>query len=103
LVAAWHNLVVVASHNDNIIIFTNGFVVMAVAEKPISVQVLRRFIAIMRDCDWCNQFYCGLFGAFTIIKGCGPVALCGKGLVVALHGIGDQLPCVARGSLLYPA
>ncbi len=42
---------------------------------------------MMKDCNWCNQFYRGRFGSFTIIKGCGPVTHCGKGLIVALYGI----------------
>jgi hypothetical protein len=39
--------------------------------------------------NWCDQSYRGRFGAFTIVKGGGPVTYCGEGLVVALHGVRD--------------
>ncbi len=65
---------------------------MAVAKAQASLQVLWRFIAIVRGCNWHDWFYCECFGAFTIVDGCGPVAHCGEGLVVALHGIHGQLP-----------
>ncbi len=42
---------------------------------------------MVKDRNWCNQFYRGRFGAFTIVKGCGPVTYYGKGLVAALHSI----------------
>jgi hypothetical protein len=52
---------------------------------------------MMRDRDQCNQFYDGRFGTFAIIKGHGPVALCGEGLIVALHGIhGPEALCGER-------
>jgi hypothetical protein len=45
---------------------------------------------MMKDCKWCDQFYRGRFGTFTIIEGCGPITHCGdEGLIVALHGIHD--------------
>ncbi len=45
----------------------------------------------------CNWFYCEHFGTFTIVEGCGPVTHCGKGLVVALHGIrGPKALCGER-------
>jgi hypothetical protein len=66
---------------------TNTFVAMAVADRPASLQVLWRFIAIVRDCNWCNQFNREHFGAFMIVKGHGPVNYCGEGLSVALHGL----------------
>jgi hypothetical protein len=72
--------------------FTNTFVAMAVVERPVSLQALWRFIAMMRDCDWHNQFYCKCFGIFAIVEGHGPAALCGKGLVVPLHGIRNPIP-----------
>ncbi len=46
----------------------------------------------------CNQFYCGCFGAFTIVKGHGPVAHCGKELVIALHSM--LIPKVLCGKRL---
>ncbi len=65
----------------------NAFVAMAVAERTVSLQALWRFIAMVRGYNWHNQFHCERFGAFMIVKGCGPAAHCGKGLVVALHGV----------------
>ncbi len=50
----------------------------------------------MKDCDWCNQFHRWHFGAFTIIKGLGPVGLWGKGLVVPLHGVCGPIPLWLR-------
>ena len=61
--------------------------------------------AIMSDCDWCNHFYHSCLGAFTIVKGRDPVTHCGKGLVIALHGIHSlarhkrPIALVMRGSL----
>jgi hypothetical protein len=66
---------------------TDGFIAMVVADRPASLQALWRFIAMVRDHDWCNQFNHECFGAFTIIEGCGPVTYCDEGLVIALHGI----------------
>ncbi len=65
---------------------------MAVADKPASSQLLWRFIAMVRDHDWHDQFNHVRFGAFTIAEGHGPVTYCGEGLVVALHGVHGQLP-----------
>ncbi len=42
---------------------------------------------MIRDCDWRDKFYRGCFGAFTIVKGLGPVTHCGKGLILALYGV----------------
>ncbi len=95
---------------------TEAFVAMAVAVWPVSLQVLWRSMAMMRGCDQCNQFYGRRFVPFSIVEGCGPVALCGKRLILALHGIRGLIslwlgahPClawrmwqfalVARGSL----
>jgi hypothetical protein len=64
---------------------TDTFIAMAVADRPASLQALWRFIAMVKDRNWRNQSYRGLFGTFTIVKGHHPVALCGEGLVVALH------------------
>ncbi len=76
---------------------TNTFVVTAVAEAQASLQAIQHFIAMMRDCDPHDQFYHRRFGTFTIIEGCGPVALCGKGLVIALHGVlGPEALCGKR-------
>jgi hypothetical protein len=72
---------------------------VAVANRPASLQALWRFIAMVKDCDWCNQSYLGRFGAFTIIEGRGPVTYCGAGLVVALHGVRNPnaaYHCLAR-------
>jgi hypothetical protein len=66
---------------------TSTFVAMAVAERPFSLQVLWRFIAMTRDCIWHDQFYCKCFGIFAIIEEHGPVTLCGEGLVVSLHDV----------------
>jgi hypothetical protein len=66
---------------------TDAFVAMVVAKRPVSLQVLWHFIAMMRDCNWHDQFYQERFGVVTIVEGCGLVALCGKGLVVALHKV----------------
>ncbi len=70
--------------------------------------------AMMKDHDWCN--YHGRFGVFTIVVGCGPVALGGKGPVIALHNVRGpnaayhcfeqhtrSVALVVRVSLLYPA
>jgi hypothetical protein len=46
-------------------VFDQPFVAMPVAERSVLLQVQRRFIAMVRDCDWCNQFYRGHFGIFT--------------------------------------
>jgi hypothetical protein len=51
---------------------------------------------MMKDCDWLNQVYCKCFANFTIVEGHGPVAHCGKGLVVALHGICANCPSGKR-------
>jgi hypothetical protein len=56
---------------------TNAFVAMAVAVGPVSSQVLWCSMEMMRGCDKCNQFYGVRFGAFRIVKGHGPDALCG--------------------------
>ncbi len=55
---------------------------------------------MMRDRNWCDQFYRRRFRAFVIVEGCGQVALYGKELVVPLHGIHGPIPlrleaCVA--------
>jgi hypothetical protein len=71
---------------------TDAFLAMVVAERPVSLQALWRFIAMVRGCNWRNQFYPERFGAFTILKGCGPVTHFGEGLVFALHGVHGQLP-----------
>jgi hypothetical protein len=52
---------------------TNAFVAMVVGETQVSLQALWRFIAMVKGCDWGNQFYRECFGTFTIVKGCGPV------------------------------
>ncbi len=76
---------------------TDTFVVMAVAERTVSLQVLWCFIAIVRGCNWRNWFYPERIGTFTIVKEGGPVAHCGKGLVVALHGVrGSKALCGER-------
>ncbi len=111
LVAPWCNLLNVASHNHNIKSLTDAFVAMAVAEAQASLQVLCCFIVMMRDCDQHNQFYCRHFGTIAIIEGCGPVVLCGKGLVVALWQEANcclaqcmhPIALVVRSSLSYPA
>ncbi len=70
---------------------------MVVAERPVSLQALWRFIAMVRDCDWHDQFNCERFGAFKIVEGHGPVTYCGKGLVIALHIVhGSNALCGKR-------
>jgi hypothetical protein len=78
---------------------TNAFVAMVVAKRPVSLQVLWRFIKMMRGYNWGNWFYCERFGAFAIVKGCGPVTHCNKGqgplwqeAIIAFHNIRGQLP-----------
>ncbi len=76
---------------------TNAFIVMAVADRPASSQALWRFIAMVRDHDWRDQFNRECFGAFTIVKGCGPVNYCCEGLIIALHGVcGPEALCGER-------
>ncbi len=87
LVAMWRNLVNVAYRNVTQKSLANAFVAMAVADRAASLHALWHFIAMVRDCNYCNWFDCEHFGAFMIIKGCGPVTYCGEGIVVALHSI----------------
>ncbi len=68
------------------------FFAIAVAVRPVLLQVLWCSMAMTSGCDWHDQFYGGHIGTFTIIKGCGPVTLCGKGLIVALHDVCGQSP-----------
>jgi hypothetical protein len=56
-------------------------------------------MVMMRGCVQLDQFYSGCFGTFAIFGGHSPVALCGKGLIVALYGVCGLRPFVARGSL----
>ncbi len=70
---------------------TNAFVAMAVEKAQASLQAQWCFIAMMRDRNWLNQVYHKRFGAFTIVKDCGLVAHCSKGLIIALHSLHDQL------------
>jgi hypothetical protein len=102
----------VSSCHDDTKVLDQHFFVVAVANRPASSQVLWCFIAMVRDCDWHNQFYCECFGTFTIVKGCGPVTYYGEELVVALHSVHGpnaaycrlagrtwSLALVAKGSL----
>ncbi len=41
----------VASCNEDTKVFDRCIVAMAVAERPVSLQALWRFIAMVRDCD----------------------------------------------------
>ncbi len=93
LVAVWCNLANVASCNDNLKFF----------DQPICCNGSCRETSFIADAKalYCNDEGLQLpqwislqrFGAFTIVKGCGPVALCGKGLVVALHSIRSPVFC----------
>ncbi len=76
---------------------------MAVTKRPASLQALWLFIAIIRDCNWHNWFYRGCFGASAIIKGCGSVDLCGKGLIIALHNKHGPIALCGKGLIIIPS
>jgi hypothetical protein len=92
---AWHDLVVVASCDQQRLLLHGATLLMSyhdVAQKVFDQHICcngsRRqtsFIAgamaphcKVRDRDWRNQFNCERFGAFTIVKGRGPVTYCGE-------------------------
>jgi hypothetical protein len=86
----------VASRHDDTKVLDRRICCGGGRNRPASSQALWRFIAMVWDRDWRDRFNRERFGAFTIVKGRGPVTHCGEGLVVASHSIRDPIALSAE-------